>query len=664
MVRPEDHEVPAVEATDGSRASCCIDPAGESPVPVSVGAPGSRPSGRVGETPGPGARRREPLRGRQARGPQPSEVKPAASKDEQWESRAAHLTAKATLEARDSDGAAGLSGVGGAAREQGSMRNRRDPSAPPLSRQGDSYKPKAKSSTAQRESEGIVVPERAVQQNAVGGKGPCFEDAGGRGTRKSMSGRTSRSNHPGRRESAANVRHLQRRLCGVAKRQPGRRFHALYDRIFRRDVLEVAWNRVEGNRGSAGVDLQTLIEIRQLGVESFLEGIAGELKAGTYRPKAVLRRYIPKSDGRQRPLGIPTVKDRVVQAAAKLVLEPIFEADFQPCSFGFRPKRSATDALEVLREQGKQCNHVLDADIRNYFEEIDHDKLMKLVEERVSDRRVLRLVRLWLRVGVMEDGHVEERLSGTPQGGVISPLLANIYLNVLDRVWTRRYAHVGTLVRYADDFVVMCRTKATCEEAERRVKSVLDRLGLELHPDKTRQVDLSWGQHGFDFLGCELRKVMSGKIWEERRQRVYFLHRHPSRRSMQRVRDKIRAKTPSGRCHADLRDVIADVNATLVGWGTYFRTGNAARSFNRIDSCVWRRLLKLRIKRKGRQLRAGEAKRWTRDYFHSLGLRRLRGTVRYPGGFATPHHETSSVSRVRENRTHGSKGGLAPMPIG
>jgi group II intron reverse transcriptase/maturase len=455
------------------------------------------------------------------------------------------------------------------------------------------------------------------------------------------------------------VRRLQRRLCGVAKRQPGRRFHALYDRISRRDVLEVAWKRVEGNRGSAGVDLQTLVEVRQLGIETFLEGIAAELKAGRYRPKAVLRRYIPKQDGRQRPLGIPTVKDRVVQAATKLVLEPIFEADFAPCSFGFRPKRSACDALEVLREQGKQCNHVLDADIRNYFEEIDHDKLVKLVEERISDRRVLRLVRQWLRAGVMEDGLVEERLSGTPQGGVISPLLANIYLNVLDRVWTRRYAHVGTLVRYADDFVVMCRTKARCEEAEQRVQSILTRLGLKLHPEKTRQVDLSWGQHGFDFLGCELRKVMSGKIWEEQRKRVYYLHRHPSHRSMQRIRDKIRAKTHGGRCHADLREVIGDLNPILRGWGTYFRTGNAARSFNQIDEFVWRRLRGLRIKRKGRQLRAGEAERWTRDFFQALGLHRLRGTVRYPGGLVTSRRKTSSVSRVRENRKHGSKGGLA-----
>ena len=284
---------------------------------------------------------------------------------------------------------------------------------------------------------------------------------------------------------------------------------------------------------------------------------------------------------------------------------------------------------------------------------------MKLVEARVSDRRVLRLVRQWLRAGVMKEGLVEERLSGTPQGGVISPLLANIYLNVLDQEWLRRYAHVGTLVRYADDFVVMCRTKARCEEAEQRVRATLGRLGLELHPEKTRRVDLSWGQHSFDFLGCELRKVMSGKIWEESGRRVYYLHRHPSRLRMQRIRDKIRALTPKGRCHADLRDVIEDLNPILVGWGAYFRTGNAARCFNRIDTFVWRRLLGLRIKRKGRHLRAGETKRWTREFFHALGLHRLRGTVRYPGGFAMSRRETSSVSRVRENRKHGSNGGLA-----
>lgn len=444
------------------------------------------------------------------------------------------------------------------------------------------------------------------------------------------------------------VRQLQIRLWVCAKSSKTRRFHALYDRIHRSDVLWEAWRRVRSNGGAAGIDRETIQAIEERGAEEFVSEIQAALQAGLYRPSPVKRRWIPKADGKQRPLGIPTVRDRVVQMAAKIVIEPIFEADFQPFSYGFRPKKSATQALEAIRMAGNRgYNFVVDADIQGYFDNIQRDTLMDLVKERVSDRRVLKLIRQWLDAGVMEDGTVRETLAGTPQGGVISPLLANIYLNKLDRIWAARCGQLGVLIRYADDFVAMCRSESAAKEALRRIGLVMDRLGLTLHPAKTRLVDLRGGREGFVFLGCTIRKKRS----IQRAPDKHFVQRWPSPKATKKLRDRVCEITSKRNSGKDVKQIIAELTPVLRGWGNYFRTGNADREFNKMDYFVIRSLRRWQYRRGGQ--RATKRAPFTGDQLYGMGLHRLMGRVKYPAQ-ATPRR--SSLSRVPENGTHGLKG--------
>jgi group II intron reverse transcriptase/maturase len=368
------------------------------------------------------------------------------------------------------------------------------------------------------------------------------------------------------------VRELQRTLYRAAKADPGRRFHALYDKVYRRDVLERAWELVRANRGAAGIDRQTITAVEEHGVAQLLDELAADLKQGRCRPLPARRVFIPKP-GRQerRPLSIPAVRDRVVQAATKIVIEPIFEADMLECSLGFRPRRSAHDALQVLIDEAWSGRRwVAESDIANCFEAIPHSGLMAAVEERISDRHVLKLLRAMLRAGVMQHGAVTRSDTGTPQGGVLSPCLANVYLHRLDRQWADR--GTGVLVRYADDLLAMCHTRQEAERALAALTALLAELGLELKPAKTRIVHLTDGGEGLDFLGFHHRWVRGNT---PRSRHLYFLARWPSRQASQHARDRVREITDRSRLLVPVETIVGDVNRFLRGWAGYFRYGNS-----------------------------------------------------------------------------------------
>lgn len=413
------------------------------------------------------------------------------------------------------------------------------------------------------------------------------------------------------------LQELQRRLYRKAKSEKGYRFYTLYDKVYRWDNLVAAWKQVRANKGAPGVDEEAIEDIEGRGVVQFLKDLQENLRLKCYHPEVIRRVYIPKRDGRKRPLGIPTIRDRVVQAAAKTVIEPIFEADFQEVSYGFRPKRSAQQAVgQVRRYLAWRLNGVVDVDIAAYFETIPHDRLMKLIAQRIGDGGILKLIKQWLEAGVMEDGVKQRsRVAGTPQGGVISPLLANIYLNELDRYWVENRVNTfsglnAQYVRYADDVAIL-----SPMENIRKVKELLERklaeLGLKLNQEKTRIVDADRGS--FDFLGFNFRRV-----WHAEKQK-YVPLMIPSQRATQAIRSKVKEITRINRPHVTVEGLIKEVNPVVRGWVNYFRTGNSSKMFTKLRCYTALRIRKF-LRRRRNQMGFGWKIYPNSLLFHMMGL--------------------------------------------